>query len=611
MSIISPKAQEGPTAKKSTALRQLLLIGLFAALIGVVLVIRYYPSDGVSAETTIDKEKALRTYGFYLTEVAKDCGIDFRHETPKLDPKLDHILPVLAAMGASVTVVDFDRDGWPDLYVVNSAVGSKNRLYRNMHDGTFKDVAEEMGVADLNQEGTGVCMGAVWGDYDNDGFEDLLVYKWGKPELFHNDQGKGFTRVENAGLPKWINANSAIWVDFDRDGHLDLFIAGYWDDNLDLWNLKNTKMMPESFEYANNGGRKYLLRNKGDGTFEDVTKEKGIDSTRWTLAVAAADLCGTGYPDLFLANDYGVSELYANHEGKKFVEMGKKCGVAERPKSGMNVSFGDIHNKGRFAVYVTNISERGVLVQGNNLWVPREGTSGDNLRYLNLANSLGVEQGGWSWGAQFGDLNNDGLLDLYLTNGYISTDDPKDYWYPYSEIAGGNKEIISDAKNWPPIGGRSLSGKQQKCVWLNKGDRFVDVAQAVGATDKFDGRAVVLADLWNRGVLDVVVANQKGPLLVYKNTVAEDNQWIQFDLEGSKSNRSAIGAQVRLYWNGKQQVQEVSGGNGYASQNQRRIHFGLGKDPHIEKVAIRWPSGQEQIIAAPEAGKLHKIEEPK
>ena len=132
-------------------------------------------------------------------------------------------------MGASVSVVDFDRDGWPDLYVVNSGEGSQNRLYRNQGDGTFEDVAEEMGVADLNQPGTGVCMGAVWGDYDNDGYEDLLVYKWGRPELFHNDGGKDFTRVtDKAGLPKWVNANSAVWLDYDRDGQLDLFLAGYW-----------------------------------------------------------------------------------------------------------------------------------------------------------------------------------------------------------------------------------------------------------------------------------------------------------------------------------------------------------------------------------------------
>src|SRR5262249_264335 len=155
----------------------------------------------------------------------------------------------------------------------------------------------------------GVCQGAVWGDYDNDGYEDLLVYRWGKPELYHNDQGKGFTRVTaKAGLPPWVNANSACWLDFDGDGRLDLFIAGYWADDIALGKLNDTQIMPESFQYANNGGKKYLLRNRGDGTFEDVTTQAGITSTRWTLAVAAADLRGTGRPDIVLANDYGVNE---------------------------------------------------------------------------------------------------------------------------------------------------------------------------------------------------------------------------------------------------------------------------------------------------------------
>jgi hypothetical protein len=567
-----------------------------------------------SAATTVDADadKALKNYGFYLREVSNEIGIDFQHKAPTLDAKLDHIMPIIASMSASVSVVDFNRDGLPDLYVVNSGEGSKNRLYMNLGNGKFRDVAEEMGIADLNQPGTGVCTGAVWGDFDNDGYEDLLVYKWGRPELFHNDAGKGFTRVtDKAGLPKWLNANSAIWLDYDRDGHLDLFLAGYWPDDLDLWHLKTTKMMPESFEYANNGGHKYLLRNKGDGTFEDVTQNVGIKSTRWTLAVAAGNLCGSGYPDIFLANDYGVSELYANRGGQRFEEIGERAGVAERPKSGMNASFGDIFNKGRFSVYVSNITEPRLLTQGNNLWVPRDSADGQDPRYANLANSLGVEHGGWSWGGQFGDLNNDGLLDLYLANGYISGDPNRDnYWFDYSRIAGANKLIIEDAQNWPAMNGRSLSGHQQKCVWLNKGGKFVDIAPTIGVTDTYDGRSVALVDLWNRGVLDVVVANQKGPLLVYKNTVAPENQWVQFQLEGTKSNRSAIGARVRVFWNGREQVQEVSGGNAYASQNMRPLHFGLGKDPHIDKAIIEWPSGQVQTLTTPQAGIRHLVKEP-
>ncbi len=189
---------------------------------------------------------------------------------------------------------------------------------RNMHDGTFKDVAEEMGVADVNLAGTGVSTGAVWGDYDNDGYEDLLLIKWGKPELFHNNAGHGFTRVtEQAGLPPWINANTALWFDYDGDGLLDLFIGGYYSEDVDLWHLSSTKMMPDSFEYAKNGGRKYLFHNLGNGKFEEVSEKVGINSRRWALASVAADLHGTGHPDLFVANDYGVSELYVN-DGKRF-----------------------------------------------------------------------------------------------------------------------------------------------------------------------------------------------------------------------------------------------------------------------------------------------------
>jgi hypothetical protein len=342
----------------------------------------------------------------------------------------------------------------------------------------------------------------------------------------------------------------------------------------------------------------------------------GITSRRWTLAVGAADLCGSGYPDLFLANDYGVSEIYANRGGKEFVEIGKNCDVGSHPKSGMNVAFGDIYNKGRFAVYVSNITEPGVLVQGNNLWMPKAGTVGEGLQYINHAGAIDVERGGWSWGAQFGDLNNDGLLDLYLANGYVSASKTDNYWYDYSLIAGGHKIVIADASNWPPMKGRSLSGYQSKCLWWNKGGKFVDIAKAVGVSDTYDGRSVALADLGNRGVLDVLVANQNGPLLLYRNTVAKENQWIQFDLEGTKSNRSAIGARVRLYWKNEthpevqEQIQEVSGGGGYASQNMRRLHFGLGKNAQVEKAVISWPSGKVQTIIEPKSNTLHKIQEP-
>jgi len=589
---------------------RILLLIFFLGLLATPLIVKRYSAKSAAGQSG-NEAASLARHGFYLKEVSSEAGINFVHQAPALDPQLNPIMPEVASMGASVSIVDFDRDGWPDIYVTNSAIGSKNCLFRNLGNGTFKEVAGELGIADVNQAGTGVSTGAVWGDYDNDGYEDLFLIKWGRPELYHNDHGHGFTRVsEQAGLPPWINANTAVWFDYDGDGLLDLFVGGYYASDIDLWHLTTTRIMPDSFEYAKNGGRKYLFHNLGNGKFEEVSAKVGINSNRWALAAAVADLRGTGHPDLFVANDYGVSELYFN-DGAKFREVGQQTGVGFAPKSGMNAAFGDILNQGRYAVYVSNISEDGILIQGNNLWIPKDGTAGDAIRYENLARDFGVELGGWSFGAQFGDLNNDGTLDLYLVNGYISLDRNRSYWYDFSKVAGGNSTIIGDAKNWPAFEGRSLSGYQTKRVWLNDGaGKFIDVAQSVGVTDTYDGRSVALADLWNRGVLDVVVANQKGPLLLYKNTVTPENEWIEFQLEGVRSNRSAIGAEVTLFFNGQKQVQTVSGGSGFSAQNERRLHFGLGKNPHVEKAVIRWPSGKIQTIESPAVHQLLAIKEP-
>jgi hypothetical protein len=606
-------------------MKRLILGVLLLALLATPLVIRNYRRAIVQAPAATgsspEQVAARRAqYGFQFTESAKAAGLDFVHEGPTLDAKLAHIMPQVASMGAGLAIVDVDADGHADLYVTNSKEGSKNRLYRNKGDGTFEDIAERVGLAALNAPGTGVSMGSVWGDYDNDGFEDVIVYKWGKPELFHNDGGKSFTSIsEKAGLPKWANINAAVWLDFDRDGKLDLFLGGYFAEQVDLWKLADTKMMPESFEYANNGGRKFLYRNLGGGRFEEVSEKVGLKSNRWALAAIAADLRDTGYPDLFIANDYGVSELFIN-EGGTFREIGKDSGVGYAPKSGMNASVGDVLNQGAFAVYVSNISEEGILIQGNNLWMPTGGTP-QRPTYENLARDMGIDLGGWSFGAQFGDLNNDGFLDLYLVNGYVSASKTDSYWYDYSKIAGGHEIVISDAKNWPPMGTRSLAGYQAKKVWRNDGaGHFIDVAPMVGVTDRYDGRSVALGDFGNRGVLDAVVANQRGPLVFYRNDVEPGRAWIAFDLTGrcasdsepakTCSNRSAIGARATVYFKGQRQVQEVSGGSGFCAQNQRRLHFGLGAGGTVEKVTIRWPSGKITEIAAPATGRVHAIKEP-
>src|SRR6202046_1503169 len=211
---------------------------LFVGMLAAPLAIKQVSARREEAQAKLDEGQAIARYGFHLQEVSQQAGVHFVHQAPTLDAKLKGIMPEVASMGASVSVVDFDRDGWPDLYVTNSSIGSLNHLYRNNHDGTFTDVAAQLGIADVNRPGTGVFWGAVWGDYDNDGYDDLFLIKWGKPELFHNNGGKSFTRVtEEAGLPPWINANTAVWFDYDNDGKLDLFVGGYYPDNVNLWSL--------------------------------------------------------------------------------------------------------------------------------------------------------------------------------------------------------------------------------------------------------------------------------------------------------------------------------------------------------------------------------------
>jgi enediyne biosynthesis protein E4 len=558
-----------------------------------------------------DEQAALDKYGFYLEpQDNRSIGINFRHECPQLDPKLNNIAPQIASMGAAVSIVDVDNDGWNDIYFTNSRTGSPNALYHNLHNGKFEDIAPQMGLADVNKDGTGVSMGAIWGDFDNDGYKDLFLYKWGKPELFHNVGGKKFVNItEGSGLPNWVNANCAIWLDVDNDGKLDLFLGGYYNENIDLSHITTTRIMPESFRYANNGGRKYLFKNLGNGKFKDVTAEYGLTSTKWVLAAGAADLNGDGYPELYVADDYNVDELYVNQKGQRFVERGKQAGIGNIPKSGMSVTFGDINNNGTLGIYTTNITEPGVLIQGNNYWEPKTTTDG-SPSFVNLAQLSGIENAGWSYGAQFGDLNNDGYMDLYAANGFISAKKGTSYWYDYSKVTGGNSSIIGDAANWPDMQGKSQSGYQQNKIWLNNSNAlFEDVSDKVCPYVTFDSRAVAMADLWNRGVLDVVVANQNNTPLIYKNHSQNTHHWIEVDLHGTLSNADAIGAKVELDWDGKKQMQIVSGGIGFSAQNQHRTHFGMGKTTKADRLIIYWPSGKVYTMENPQIDQLHVITE--
>lgn len=546
-------------------------------------------------------------YGFRLREVASESGIAFVHRAPVLDPRIAHIQAHVAGMGAAVSIVDVDQDGWPDLYAANGAAGARNALYVNQHDGHFVDRAGEAGLADLNQAGDGCTTGSVWADYDGDGDVDAFLYRWGRPKLMRNEGQMHFRDVAaEAGLGLHMNSNGATWFDADRDGDLDLYVTAYFRDDVDLWKLTTTRIMHESFEFAQNGGRNRLFENRGDGTFVDVTDRAGVGSTRWTLAVVAADLDGDGWQDLYLANDYGPEELYRNRGDGTF-ELARGVGLEESSKSGMSAALGDFAGEGSLGVYVTNISKKGYLFQGNNLRVNRL-SSGGSLR--NVAEGPEIDCG-WAWGAQFGDLNDDGLPDLFVVNGFVSASKERDYWFSMSKIAIGAGRLAEDAQWWPAMEDRSLSGYEPSCVLVNQGRlRFVNAAAAVGATDLYDGRAVALADLWNRGVQDVVVANQGGPLLVYRNEVAPGRNWLQLDLVGTRANREAYGAIVRVESAGRVQCQAVVAASGFAAQNDRRLHFGLGDATRAEKIEIRWPSGAVTTLANERAGQRLRVEEP-
>lgn len=563
---------------------------------------------GRPAEPDVAPRHAERVSGLAFREVSQEVGIDFRHAPTRVDERVGNLAPHITAVGASISVADADGDGRPELYATSTADGAPNALFRDRGDGTFEDVAPRAGLADLNREGAGCSMGSVWADYDGDGLEDVFVYMWGRSRLFHNEGGLRFRDVtEGSGLERWMNSNAATWIDYDLDGNLDLYVTGYFAEEHDLWHLRTTRIMHESFEFARNGGANYLYRGRGDGTFEDVTERTGAGSTRWTYAAVAADFDRDGWPDLYIANDYGPEELLLNRGGERF-ELADGIGLEAESKSGMSVALGDVRNEGRPSVFVSNISQPGYLFQGNNLRVSFLDRDGPMMQFAEGP----VADCGWAWGAQFGDLDDDGFQDLVVVNGFISASRERDYWYQMSKIGLATGGVVADAAEWPPIDDRSLSGYERTRVLLNMGTRsarFLEVGEQVGVDDRYDGRAVALVDLFDDGALDIVIANQKGPLLVYRNERPDDRHWLGLRLEGRAPNTSAVGAEVELEFAQGRQLQVVTTACGFSSQNDRRLHFGLGQEPGALRLHVRWPDGVEEILEDPELDRYHVIRE--
>jgi hypothetical protein len=273
----------------------------------------------------------------------------------------------------------------------------------------------------------------------------------------------------------------------------------------------------------------------------------------------------------------------------------------------MSVTLGDAFSRGRLDVFVTNISERGYLFQNNNL---RLNDLAERGSFRNVAEGA-IADAGWAWGAQFADFNNDGANELFVANGFISANRDRSYWYAMSKIAGANNRFFEDATSWPAFGDASLSGYEPSRVYLNRGVAgWVDVAKKVGATDLYDGRAVATADLANRGAVDVIVANQNQPAVLYRTYPDSGNHWVTFKLAATHSNRSAIGAEVLIESGDLRMRRVIDGGSGLASQNDRRLHFGLGRREWVDRAIITWPSGTRQIVARPAIDQLVTITEP-
>ena len=343
--------------------------------------------------------------GLAFVDVTQVAGFVHVHHKPKLDARLEPIMSWVASVGAAAAAGDYDNDGWMDLYTTDSHKGEPNRLYRNMQDGTFKDLAAELGIADVNNT-DGVSTDCVWGDYDNDGWLDLFVVKWGRDVLLRNKGQDGFVDVTaqafrsadgEPGSP-WANGCSATWVDYDRDGWLDLYVGNYFAPQ-DLWHLEHTRIMHDDFERARNAGRNSLFHNNRDGTFTDVAVALGLNDPGWTLSVGHGDIDNDGWPDIYCANDFGTDQMFLNRRDGTFENV-TETAFGEDTKKGMNVDFGDFDGNGWLDIVVTNITTAEYLKEGNMLWHNDAASADGTPIFLDASVEAGTYDGGWGWGGE-------------------------------------------------------------------------------------------------------------------------------------------------------------------------------------------------------------------
>ncbi|HEY2150586.1 MAG TPA: CRTAC1 family protein [Vicinamibacterales bacterium] len=529
-------------------------------------------------------------------EIAKKAGVEFMHHTRKYKGPAADVLGMFTSGGAAVAVGDYDNDGFDDLFVTDSAEGTTSRLYHNNGNMTFTDVTARAGVGGGN-DALSIVADGLWFDYDNDGWRDLLVIRFGTPILYHNEHNGTFKDVtKGSGLTKFGNTIAAIAFDYDNDGKLDLLFGNYFKPQnlLDVEGIKkDPHVLPNDLDAAVNGGGVTLWHSLGNGKFEDVTDKAGFGKhTGWTLDVGHGDFNNDGLQDVYLACDYGTDRIFFNNGDGTFTDTTEKS-IGIDTRKGMNVDIGDYDNDGLLDIYVTNITDE-YMKECNMLWH----NNGDKT-FTDVSRETGTCETLWGWSAKFGDYDNDGLLDIFVVNGLRSAG-PDNYIPVLVDLITKPGVDFTDVNGWPHIGNMTWSGYQKKKFFRNlDGHSFKEVSNAVGVDNDKDGRGIGVGDFDNDGKLDFYQANADQTSLLYHNAGTDLGHWIELKLVGTRSNRDAIGARVTVKAGNKSMIREVDGGNGYAGQSSQRLHFGLGSSNAIQSLTIRWPSGVTQTATVP------------
>ena len=537
------------------------------------------PLDGVAQSQGVA--------GFRLVDVTEAAGLQFRHNNGAYGGKL---LP--ETLGSGCAFLDYDADGWQDILLVNGMdwPGHKRQrstlgLYRNNRNGTFTDVTRAAGL-DIELYG----MGAAVGDFNNDGFPDLFITCVGQNRLFRNT-GKGtfvdVTRASGLG-GRQAFSTSAMWVDVDRDGFLDLFVCNYvrWSAEHDVFCSVDGKRKSYCTPEAYRGETCWLFRNRGNGTFDDLTATCGIfDSSSKSLGVALIDEDGDGWPDIFVANDTQPNKLYRNLRNGTFKDVALQAGVAlsedGKARAGMGVDVGDFANSGRAGVAITNF-------EGEMIGLYRAPEPG---LYQDVAAQAGVgpaSRNRLGFGCAFADVDLDGSLDLIVANGHI--DDT------VRNISG------------------NVGHAQPPHLFLNQGQgTFRDVAPAVGGgfAQPRVGRGLAFGDFDRDGDVDLLITTNNGAPVLFRNDQTGASRSLRFRLTGVTSNRDAIGATVRIFHGGTSQTRMVKSGSSYLSQSELPVTFGVGKRDLVDRVVIAWPGGRTEEFKNVATGKAYDCVEGK